>query len=131
LAVAVQLGQELGAYAGTAVEVVGVLGDEKLELAELLQLDEGEVGGVGHDPVARNAPLRCWQAGVTPRPYSVRAAEVGYARVGADAGTRKGDDVIGVDDPTRDLLDVFLATHGRRFPSREPKDGISSNLTLS
>jgi hypothetical protein len=36
----VQLRQELGADAGAAVEVVGVLGNEKLELAEVLELDK-------------------------------------------------------------------------------------------
>jgi hypothetical protein len=75
----VQLRQELGAYAGTAMEVVGILGDEKLELAEPLELDEGAVGCVGRDAVAWDAPLWCRQAGVTPRPHTIGAAEVGDA----------------------------------------------------
>lgn len=52
LSVAVQLRQKLGTYAGTAVEVVRVLRDEELELAEALKFDEGEVGCVGRVPVA-------------------------------------------------------------------------------
>jgi hypothetical protein len=36
----VQLGKELGADARAAMEVIGVLRDEELELAEALEFDE-------------------------------------------------------------------------------------------
>jgi hypothetical protein len=111
----VELSQKLGAYAGTAVEVIGVLGDEELELAESLQLGEGEVGCVGSDLVARNPPLRRGQAGVASGPHPVGAAEIGDAGVSADAGARKGDDVLGVEDPTRELLDLALETDDQTF----------------
>jgi hypothetical protein len=69
------------------------------------------VGCVGCDLVTWNAPLWCRQAGVAPRPHPVGAAEVGDAGVGADASAREGDDVLGVYDPTRDLLDLPLASN--------------------
>jgi hypothetical protein len=115
LPVAVQLRQNLGAYAGTAVEVIRVLGDEEPELAEPLQLDEGQVGCVGRDLARWNPPPRCRQSGVAPRPHPVGAAEVGDAGVGADARAREGDDVLGVDDPAGDLLDLPFAADDREY----------------
>jgi hypothetical protein len=76
------------------VEVIRVLGDEELQLAQLLQLDEREVGFVWRDPVARNPPSWGWQTRVTARPDTIGAAEVGDAGVGADAGAREGNDVL-------------------------------------
>jgi hypothetical protein len=115
LPVAVQLGQELGAYAGTAVEVIRVLGDKELQLAQPLQLDEREVGFVWRDLVAWNAPPWGWQTCVTARPDTIGAAEVGDAGVGANAGAREGDDALGGDDPTRDLLYLPFATDDLMF----------------
>lgn len=99
LPVAVQLRQDLRTYAGTAVKVVRVLGDEELKPAQALELDERQVGYVGRDLVTWNPPPGCRQAGVAPRPHPIGAAKVGDARVGADARSREGDDVLGVDDP--------------------------------
>jgi hypothetical protein len=45
----VQFRQQLGADAGSAMEVIGVLRDQEPQLAEPLELDEGEVGSVGFD----------------------------------------------------------------------------------
>jgi hypothetical protein len=86
-----------------------------LELAEPLQLSEGEVGCVGRDAITRNPPPRGGQAGVASGPDTIGAAEVGDARVGADAGAREGDDVFGADDPTRKMLDLPLATDDQEF----------------
>jgi len=108
--VAVQFRQEPGADAGAAVEVIGVLSDEELELAEPLELDEGEVGRVGLDPARRDPPPRRGQAGVAPRPRPLGAAEVGDAGVGADARAREGDDALAPDDPPSDRLDVLFGT---------------------
>ncbi len=47
LSVAVQLRHEGRVDARLAMEVVGVLSDEELKLAELLKLDEGQVGALG------------------------------------------------------------------------------------
>ena len=90
------------------MEVIGVLSDEELELAELLKLDESQVGGVGLHLVWRNPPLRRWQAGVTSRPHPARTAKVRDAGVGADASAREGDNVLALNDSASDGLDVLL-----------------------
>jgi hypothetical protein len=61
------------------VEVVGVLRDEEPELAEPLEFEERQVGCVGRYLTRRNPPPRCRQAGIAPRPHSLRAAKVGDA----------------------------------------------------
>jgi hypothetical protein len=49
MSVAVQLRQKLWPDAGTSVEIVRVLRDEKLGLAQPLQFDQSHVGGIGLD----------------------------------------------------------------------------------
>ncbi len=102
LSVAVQLREGLGADAGAAMEVVGVLGDQKPERAEPLEFDEGEVRCVGLDSARRDAQPGRRKACVAPRPYPLGAAKVGDARVGTDARSGKGDDVLGPGDPAGD-----------------------------
>jgi hypothetical protein len=117
----VQLRQEFRAYAGAAMEVVGVLRDEKLQLAEPLELDEAEVGCVGSDLSRWSAPPWRRQAGVAPRPHPIGAAKVGDAGVGTDACPRKGDRVPGLDDPSSDCLYVLVealpVSHAVSIPS--------------
>jgi len=109
LSVAVQLRQELRTYAGTAVEVIGVLRDEELKPAEALELDEGSVGCVGLDLARENPPPWCWQAGVAPSPHSIGAAKVRDAGVGTDTSAREGDDALGADYPSSDRFDLLFA----------------------
>jgi hypothetical protein len=104
----VQLREELSADAGAAVEIIGVLRYEKPELAVPLELDEREVRCVGLHLSRWHTPPRCRQASVTPRPDALGAAEVGDARVGADACPREGDRVLALDDPMGDRPDVFI-----------------------
>lgn len=103
-----QLGEQLGADARLTVEVIGVLRNEELELVEPLELDEGQVGGVGLDLARRNPPLRSWQPGIAPRPNPVGAAEVGNTGVSADACTCEGDNMLALNDPASNGLDVLL-----------------------
>jgi hypothetical protein len=127
----VQLRQELGADAGTAVEVVCVLRYEEAELAEPLELGEGEVGGVGLDPVRRHPLPRRRQAGVPPRPHALGTAEVGYAGVGADARASEGDDVVALDDPPSDRLDLLVEAVHDGFPifqAEAPTAGVRNSL---
>ena len=100
------------------MEVVGVLRDEELELSEPLELGEREVGGVGADPAREDAPPRGRQAGVSPRPHALGAAEVGDAGVGADARPREGDDALALDNPPSDSLDLLVGQPhlGNPFP---------------
>jgi hypothetical protein len=103
-----QFGQVLCADAGAAVEVIGVLRYEEPELAEPLELDEGQVGWVGFDLARGDAPPRHRKSGVAPCPHAVGAAEVGDAGVGADARTREDYVVLALNDPPSDLPDVFV-----------------------
>src|SRR5215212_6608805 len=103
---------------GAAVEVVSVLRDEEPELAELLEFEEGKMGRVGPYLTGRDPPHRCRQASVAPGPHPVRTTKVRDARVGAYAGARKGNHVLGPYDPPRDLLyvppEASFAGHGPR-----------------
>ena len=58
LPVAVQLRQDFGMDARPPVEVIGILCDQELELAEPLEFDKGKVRCVGLDLVRRNPPPR-------------------------------------------------------------------------
>jgi hypothetical protein len=114
------------------MEVIGVLRDEEPELAEPLELDEGQVGCVGLDPARRNPPPWRRQAGVAPRPHPVGAAKVGDARVGADARAREGDDMLALNDPASDLLDVLFVSHdGCREVTDVSEDSVSGSLAAS
>jgi hypothetical protein len=129
----VQLRQELGPDARPAVEVIGILRDEEPELAQPLELDEGQVGRVGFDPARRNPPPWRWQAGVAPRPHPLGAAKVGDAGVGADARAREGDDVLALNGPSSDRLDVFFESaffgHGaRREANGRSEDSVPGSL---
>jgi hypothetical protein len=76
------------------VEVVGVLGDEKPEFAEPLELEECQMGGVGPYLIRWDAPPWGRKSSIAPRPNPLGTTKVGDARVGADAGASKGDDVL-------------------------------------
>jgi hypothetical protein len=129
----VQLREELGLDAGEAMEVVCVLRDEEPELAEALELDEGEVGCVGLYLARWNPPPRRRQAGVAPRPHPLGAAKVGDAGVGADARAREGDDALAGDYPPGDRLDLLFETllpdHGLcREATGSREDGVSASF---
>jgi len=127
-----QLRQELGSDARPAMEVIGVLRDEEPELAEPLELDEGQVGCVGLDPARRNPPPWRRQAGVPTRPHPVGAAKVGDARVGADARACEGDDMLALSYPASDLLDVLFVSHdGCREAPGVSEDSVSGSLVAS
>jgi hypothetical protein len=66
------------------------------------------VGCVGLELVWRNSPPWRWQASVAPRPHPVGATKVGNAGVGADACACKDDDMLAVNDPLSDYLDVLF-----------------------
>ena len=66
------------------------------------------MGGVGPDLARWNTPPRRRQAGVAPRPHPFGAAKVGDAGVGTDARAREGDEVLALDYPSGDLLDVLF-----------------------
>jgi len=108
LPIAVQLCQKLGTDARSAMEVIGILRDEELELAEPLELDERQVGCVRFDLARWNPPPWRWQAGVAPRPHPIGAAKVGNAGVGADARAREGDDASALSDPPSDRIYVLF-----------------------
>jgi hypothetical protein len=90
------------------VEVVGVLRDEEPEFAKPLELEECQMGCVWRYFIRRNPPPWCGKSSVAPRPHPLRATKVGDARVGADACTRKGDQVTAFGDQPGDLLHVAL-----------------------
>jgi hypothetical protein len=108
--IAVHLHKEPRSDARPAMEVIGVLRDQKPELSEPLEFNEGQVGGVGLDLARRNSPSRPGKAGVTPRPHAVGAAKVGDAGVSADARAREGDDVLALNDPPSNRLNVLFET---------------------
>ena len=103
-----QLGEQLGADAGLTMEIISVLRNEELELVKPLELDEGQVGGIGLDLARRNPPLRSWEPSIAPRPNPVGAAEVGNTGVSADACTREGDNMLVLNDPASNGLDVLF-----------------------
>jgi hypothetical protein len=121
LAVTVQLRQDLGAHARTAVQVVGVLRDEEPELAEPLEFDKGDVRRVRLDSVRRYSPAWRRKSRGASRPHPVGTAEVGYAGVGADARAREGDDVVALDDPPSDRPDVLVDAIHYGFPAFQPE----------
>jgi hypothetical protein len=114
------------------VEVVGVLRDEEPELAEPLELDEGQVGCVGLDLARRDPPPWRWKACVASCPYTLGTTKVWDARVGADTRAREGDDILGPSDPPGDRLDVLEALFVCHAIAREAaargEDGVSSGL---
>src|SRR5262245_25239216 len=81
---------------------------EEPELAQLLQLGQGQVRGVGADLIGPYLPSRRGQAGVAAGPDTVGPAEVRDATIGADAGAREGDQVLTFEYPLGDQLDVLL-----------------------
>ena len=114
---------------GRVVKAVDVLGDEEVQRALLLEVDERAVRGVGLgrevialDAVLPSAPpdvgiahvvleLCGLLGGRVLRPDAVGAAEVGDTRLGGDARPRERDDVVGVAQPAGDGVEI---THGRR-----------------
>src|SRR5215208_1663824 len=91
------------------------------------------MGCVGLELARWNPPPRRRQASVAPRPHPVRAAKVGDARVGADAGAREGDDVLALNDPSSDRLDalfeaLFLGHGICSEGTSRAKDSVSESL---
>src|SRR5258706_8825196 len=104
------------------MQLVDVLRDQRVELALFLQLDDREVTGIGF-----RAPRRARQP-VLPRslthrglgevvmdvrhllgeripgPDALRAAEIGNAGIGRDAGARQDDDAPRLANPALDLV---------------------------
>jgi hypothetical protein len=91
------------------------------------------VGCVGLDLARWNPPPWRGQASVALRPHSVGAAKVRNAGVGADARAREGDNVLALNDPSSDCLDVlfealFLGHSACPEVTGCSEDGVSGSL---
>ena len=126
------LDHEVGRAAGPLVQAVDVLRDQRVQQAAVLELDErampgpwlrrprgvmepplpGELPhlGIGHVVVDVREPLGFRVL----RPDALRAAEVGDAGVGRDAGARQRDDARGTADPVADELRRHFLSSGQR-----------------
>ena len=116
--------------AGLLVQLVDVLGDQRQQLAAPLQRQQGAVASVGlglphgaGQPAApgRLAHLRVGQVGLQGRlllgcrlggPHPLRAAEIGDARIGGDAGPGEHHDAPGLGHPGLDSRKQVSVGHG-------------------
>jgi hypothetical protein len=116
-----------GFGAGGRVEAVDVLGDDRLQVAAILEDRQGVVGGVGLDAVAveglvereavrpESGRVRLEAAvlevrGVVGLPDAALAPEVGDAGGRAETGPRERDGVVGVPEECRERGDVVRGT---------------------
>jgi hypothetical protein len=112
------------------MEVIGVLRDEKPELAQPLELDEGEVGRVRLDSARRYSPAWRRKSRGAPRPHPVGPTKVGDAGVGADTRPRKGYDVVALDNPPSDRFDLLLEAVHDCFSALQSEAPIPASKTV-
>ncbi len=96
----------VGVDAGLEVEIVHVLGDEKVELSHVFQFLDGVVTGVGLR--GTKVLLRRSQSPVPPRPDTIRAPEIPQAGLRADARPGEDDDVPRLGHPSRQFFDIAI-----------------------
>ena len=122
---AVHLDHELRGVPRELVQLVDVLGDERVELAQPLELDDREVPGIRlRAPRWAREPVlpRCFtHLGIgevvvdvrhllghrIPGPHALRAAEVRDPRVGRDAGAGEHHDAFRIAHPAPHLCFAF------------------------
>lgn len=107
MTVAVQLRQYFRSNARFAVKIIGVLRNQKLKFPKFLEFDQSKMRFVGLNLSRRNAPFRRRQTCIAARPDAIRSAKIGNARIRADSGAGKSDNVFGFDDPLSDCFNLL------------------------
>jgi hypothetical protein len=79
------------------MEVVHILGDEELQLTQILKLDNRSMPSVRFDRSGRSG--YGWKPFLLPCPDAIRSPKVRYPRLGTDARPGENDEIFGLEHP--------------------------------